>query len=106
MHFAILQSEFKEMSCGGVMALNYLHGYLKKVLPKTQEGSEGIEGTMKKYETTMGVKFKMYKLFILVPLSMHCPPKIQSATIEPAKVSLFSYFNTYKYIFCVYFTAS
>lgn len=71
------------------MAHSFFHGYLKLVLPKTGDAEKNLEELMQDYEGKHGVKFKCYKLFILIPKSLYCPPTLMSEyspSIEESKV--------------------
>lgn len=72
------------------MAYSFFHGYLNIVLPEKGTDEKGLKELMQDYESSQGIKFALYKLFVLVPLSMYCPTKIDefAPSIETSRVSI------------------
>lgn len=71
------------------MAYSFFYGYLKLILPNTGGADKDLHELLLKYEDIEYVKFAVYKLFILIPLSGYCPPSLENGnnpTIEESKV--------------------
>lgn len=71
------------------MARSFFYGYLRIVLPHSGTSEKGIKEFLKDYEGRNNIKFDLYKLFILIPLSQYCPPSLEnnfSKSIETSKV--------------------
>lgn len=70
------------------MAHSFFHGYLRIVLPHTgQQNNKGLREFQKDFEARNDIKFDVYKLFILIPMSTHCPPSIDSEFSPSVEVS-------------------
>lgn len=70
------------------MAHSFFHGYLNIVLPEKGTDEKGLKELMRDYESSQGIEFAQYKLFVLVPLSMYCPATIEefAPSIETSRV--------------------
>lgn len=80
--------ELKGLDYGSGMARSFFYGYLRIVLPHSGTSEKGIKEFLKDYEGRNNIKFDLYKLFILIPLSQYCPPSLEnnfSKSIETSK---------------------
>lgn len=59
------------------MAHSFYHGYLKLILPCTGDERKGLIEQINDYEAKNDVHFPSKKLYILIPLSAHCPTTIK-----------------------------
>lgn len=72
---------------GAGMAYSYYYGYLNLILNKIGESDLNLKDAMQIYESKEEIKFELYKMFILIPKSMHCLVSLdESVDIECAKV--------------------
>lgn len=81
--------ELEGCDYGSGMAHSFFHGYLHIMLPHTGRGNDkGLKEFQQDYEARNRVKFDVYKLFILIPMSQNCPPSLESQfspSVEPSK---------------------
>ncbi|XP_065165857.1 stimulator of interferon genes protein homolog [Atheta coriaria] len=63
----------KTMDVGAGMAIGFFHGYLRILLPNNPQNDRGLKHVMEIYEAKERIKFARRALYILVPLSLHCP---------------------------------
>lgn len=87
-------AEDNGLDYGSGMAYSFFHGYLNYVLPNTGGEDKNLKEIMTDFESKNGIKFEVYKLFILVPKSMRCPVSLEneySPSIQESRVSSFEY---------------
>lgn len=73
------------------MAYSFYNGYLKLILQKTGDEDKNLRELMEIYEDQHGVNFEAYKLFILIPISLHCFVSLKndfSQSIDESDVSI------------------
>lgn len=88
------------------MAHSFFYGYLQLVLSKSCSGQKNFKENVEVYESNNSVKFATKKLYILIPLSAHCPNELHEASdkIEnggvrnPIEIWYFSVYTVYKNI--------
>ncbi|CAH1106636.1 unnamed protein product [Psylliodes chrysocephalus] len=71
-------AEDNGLDYGSGMAYSFFHGYLNYVLPNTGGEDKNLKEIMTDFESKNGIKFEVYKLFILVPKSMRCPVSLEN----------------------------
>lgn len=76
LRIAKLIDELKGLDYGSGMAHSFYHGYLKLILPCTGDERKGLIEQISDYEAKNDVHFPSKKLYILIPLSAHCPTTI------------------------------
>lgn len=83
---------------GSGMAHSYFEGYLNIILPDFGDERKGLIEMISNYEDQNNVVFGAQKIYILVPLSGQCPPKVtaQSKIAEDAGVSYFYSYSVKK----------
>lgn len=78
------------MDYGSGMAYSFFNGYLKLIMQKSGNEDKNLRDLMEIYEGEHGVKFREYKLFILIPISLRCFVSLQNdffPTVEESIVS-------------------
>ncbi|GLV44844.1 sting [Carabus blaptoides fortunei] len=73
---AKLIDELKGLDYGSGMAHSFFHGYLNLILPCTGDERKGLKEQITDYEAQNNVQFLSKKLYILIPLSAHCPTSV------------------------------
>lgn len=83
-------SDLHGLDYGSGMAHSYFYGFLKIILPNGGTELKGLKELMMDYEGNQEIKFALYKLFILIPISLFCPTSIDTLfeNIEASTVSL------------------
>ncbi|XP_019881480.1 stimulator of interferon genes protein homolog [Aethina tumida] len=85
-HFSLWISNNHGIDYGAGMAYSYYYGYLNLILNKIGESDLNLKDAMQIYESKEEIKFELYKMFILIPKSMHCLVSLdESVDIECAK---------------------
>ncbi|KAK9719058.1 Transmembrane protein 173 [Popillia japonica] len=84
---AISIGNLNGLDYGSAMAYSFFHGYLQIVLPHKGTDQKGIQEIIRDFEAQQGVVFSSHKLFVLIPLSLHCPATIEqtSSIVELAQ---------------------
>lgn len=99
MYQAISIGNLNGLDYGSAMAYSFFHGYLQIVLPHKGTDQKGIQEIIRDFEAQQGVVFSSHKLFVLIPLSLHCPATIEqtSSIVELAQV----YRNLLVLVLCI-----
>ncbi|GJQ72182.1 hypothetical protein Trydic_g3274 [Trypoxylus dichotomus] len=84
---AITIGSLNGLDYGSAMAYSFYHGYLQIVLPHKGTEKKGIKELIADFEANEGVTFGYRKLLVLIPLSLHCPPTVEtkSTIVESSK---------------------
>lgn len=83
LRYSLRISDMMGLDYGSGIAHSFYHGYLKINLAP----EDGLKDKMMIYEAEENVNFHQHKLYVLVPLSLYCPPTLESVSsrIEKAK---------------------
>lgn len=63
---------------GSGLAYSYFHGYLNILLPECGDERKGLKELIEQFESQHCVNVPVKKMFLLIPFSGFCPPKIQA----------------------------
>lgn len=84
-------SQINGLDYGSGMAYSFYNGYLKLILTETGTTDKSLKQLMEIYEGRHGVKFEVYKLFILIPISLRCFVSLKnsfSPSVDESDVSI------------------
>ncbi|XP_011872909.1 PREDICTED: stimulator of interferon genes protein isoform X2 [Vollenhovia emeryi] len=75
--------DLKGLDCGTGMAYSFYYGYLRLMLPTSDDTSKkGIVEKIENFEDTHNIRFPVHKLFILIPSSGYIPPDLKEASFQ------------------------
>lgn len=69
---SLLIGKMNSLDYGSGMAYSFFYGYLNLILKNTGTEEKNLVELMANYEAKNNVKFEVYKLFILIPVSFKC----------------------------------